>query len=68
MGGGAEYAFAPNWSFAVEYNYYDLTMGNKVATGTGGVPVNYIDYDTQIHTVMARLNYTFNTGNFGRGY
>jgi len=68
VGGGVEYAFAPNWSFAVEYNYYDLTMGNKSTTRSDGFPVSYIDYDTQIHTVMARLNYTFNWGNTGRGY
>ena len=60
IGGGAEYAFAPNWSFAIEYNYYDLTMGDKTTTQTNGVAANYIDFDAQIHTVMARVNYTFN--------
>ena len=61
VGGGVEYAFAPNWSFAVEYNYYDLTMGDS-AVGPGALPIRYIDFDTQIQTVMARLNYTFNWG------
>ena len=62
VGGGVEYAFAPNWSFAVEYNYYDLTMGDKGTTQTNGAAANYIDFDTQIHTIMGRVNYTFNWG------
>ena len=61
-GGGVEYAFAPNWSFAVEYNYYDLTMGDKATIQTNDAAANYIDFDAQIHTIMGRLNYTFNWG------
>ena len=62
IGGGVEYAFAPSWSFAVEYNYYDLTMDDKSTLRSDGFPVSYIDHDTQIHTIMGRLNYTFNWG------
>ena len=62
-GAGLEYAFAPNWSFGVEYNYYDLSMGDKFAIQSNGAPTTYANYDTQIHTVMGRLNYTFNWGN-----
>ncbi len=63
VGAGVEYAFAPNWSVAVEYNYYDLSMGDKFAIQSNGVPTTYANYDSQIHTVMGRLNYTFNWGN-----
>lgn len=62
-GAGIEYAFMPNWSFAVEYNYID----------TGGKHVNFADPTTnvcaggpcderitqQIHVATARLNYRF---------
>lgn len=60
IGAGIEYAFAPNWSLAVEYNFYDLSMGDKFTTQTNGASATYTGFDTQVHTVMGRLNYTFN--------
>lgn len=60
LGGGIEYMFAPNWSFAIEYAYYDLDAGNQATTQTNGSTADFINFNTEIHTVVARLNYTFN--------
>jgi len=57
VGGGVEYAFAPNWSAKVEYNFIDL--GNKTAFA-GTVPT---DISQEIHTVKFGLNFRF--GGFG---
>lgn len=62
VGGGAEYAFAPNWSFAIEYGYYNLDMGDKETTQSNGSPAIYRNFETEIHTVAARLNYRFDWG------
>lgn len=61
IGGGAEYAFADNWSVKVEYNYIDL--------GDDKVTFNYQpdDYvfphratvDQHLHIVKAGINYRF---------
>ena len=66
VGAGIEYAFAPNWSVAAEYDYLDLgsktdTFGNFV--GPFVCTVTCQDrIDQQIHMVTARLNYRFWTG------
>jgi outer membrane immunogenic protein len=57
VGGGVEFAFAPNWSAAVEYDH--LFMGNKLTTftaPTGGVfGTDRIRQDVDLVTV--RVNY-----------
>ncbi|MGH8513790.1 MAG: outer membrane protein, partial [Gammaproteobacteria bacterium] len=70
-GGGAEWMFLPNWSFKVEYLYYDLggvTYGlsplqNFANVGggtlfTNGAPVSTASFRGNI--VRAGLNYHFN--------
>jgi outer membrane immunogenic protein len=54
VGGGIEYAFAPNWSAKLEYLFVDL--GDKV------YPLGTPDrVDVQTHLVRAGLNYRFAT-------
>jgi len=70
-GAGAEYAFAPNWSAFVEYNYYDF--GGETQNYAYSIGVNDPAFDglvipipTQLdekfHTVKAGINYKFNWG------
>jgi outer membrane immunogenic protein len=65
-GAGVEYAFAPNWSVAAEYDYLD--MGSKTdAFGNfnGGFTCTVTCQEKisqKIHMVTARLNYRFWTG------
>jgi outer membrane immunogenic protein len=55
IGGGLEYAFAPNWSAFVEYNYYDF--GDKT-TIVDSYPFKV---DTDINVVKVGVNYRFNS-------
>ncbi len=65
-GAGIEYAFAPNWSIAGEYDYLD--MGSKVVRFgdfTGGffcTATCQERINQRVHMVTARLNYRFWTG------
>jgi opacity protein-like surface antigen len=38
VGAGVEYAFAPNWSAKLEYNYVDLGSDKAVLEGNINVP------------------------------
>jgi outer membrane immunogenic protein len=53
LGGGLEWAFAPNWSLKTEYLYVDL---GKDSFDT---PVGAFSNDTEFHTVRAGLNFRF---------
>ncbi len=55
VGGGLEWAFAPNWSLKSEYLYVDL--GDQTVTSPGGTFRSSTDLD--FHTVRAGLNYRF---------
>lgn len=68
-GAGVEYAFAPNWSGFVEYDYYDfgkklqnyaftLTIPNTAAFAVS-LPT---ELSEQYHTIKAGVNYRFNWG------
>jgi outer membrane immunogenic protein len=59
IGGGAEWAFGNGWSFALEYAYYDLNAGSQGAVQSNGNQFIYGELDTEIHTIVARLNYRF---------
>ena len=68
-GAGAEYAFTPNWSAFVEYNYYDF--GRKLqnyafSLSIPGVANFALPIPTQLseqfHTIKAGVNYRFNWG------
>jgi len=56
-GAGVEYAFAPQWSAKLEYNYMDFgTRAYSFAPGTT------TDIDQQIHAVKLGVNYKFGGG------
>jgi len=60
VGTGVDWAFAPHWSAALEYNYYDF--GNHGATLTS--PANNVDVTVfslkdKIHAVTTGVNYHF---------
>jgi outer membrane immunogenic protein len=63
VGGGGEYAFSPNWSAKVEYQYIDLGKGFMSAREfTGAVPSTFFVFNTtryDYHTVRIGLNYKF---------
>jgi outer membrane immunogenic protein len=56
-GAGVEYAFAPQWSAKLEYNYMDF--GTRSYTFAPGVAT---DIDQQIHAVKFGINYKFGGG------
>ncbi len=53
-GAGVEYAFAPQWSAKLEYNYMDF--GTKAVSFAPGTST---DIDQQIHAVKFGVNYKF---------
>ena len=53
-GGGAEWAFHPNWSAKLEYKYVDLSGGNDGSFGYGH------RRQSQYNVVTAGVNYRFN--------
>jgi outer membrane immunogenic protein len=60
FGAGIEYAFAPNWIFGIEYNYYalgDQRYGRAMVGDLGGT--TYVDSTINLsyQTVLARLSY-----------
>jgi outer membrane immunogenic protein len=57
-GTGAEWAFAPNWSATLEYDYHDF--GSKGLSLTGpNATVTISSFKDTIHTVTAGVNYRF---------
>ncbi len=66
LGLGTEYAFAPNWTAKLEYNYADYgTQTNNflvgaAATGIGAIAFNVpTQTDLKVHTIRAGINYKF---------
>jgi outer membrane immunogenic protein len=62
VGAGLEYAFAPNWSVGVEYDYVDTGSRDLTFTSTTGFgcAAPCVDRISQrIHMAMLRLNYRF---------
>jgi outer membrane immunogenic protein len=62
VGGGAEWAIGNGWSVAIEYAYYDLDAGAVDAVQSNGNQFTYGGSNSEIHTIVGRLNYTFNWG------
>jgi outer membrane immunogenic protein len=56
-GAGVEYAFAPQWSAKLEYNYMDF--GTRSYAFAPGIST---DIDQQIHAVKFGINYKFGGG------
>ena len=60
VGAGVEYAFAPNWSFGVEYNHLFMGTENYNFRGVGafaGINVRNDDIKQDADLVTARVNY-----------
>ena len=60
VGAGVEYAFAPNWSFGVEYNHLFMGTQNYNFRGVGGFAgfnVRNDDIKQDADLVTARVNY-----------
>jgi outer membrane immunogenic protein len=61
FGTGIEYAFLPNWSAKIEYNYIDFGHKNYVFDIFDG----FVSFDTKInermHVVKGGLNWRFNS-------
>jgi outer membrane immunogenic protein len=55
LGGGVEYAFAPNWTAKAEYVYYGFADRRNQFTANDRIR-------TDIHTVKLGVNYLFSTG------
>lgn len=64
IGGGLEYAFAPNWILGVEGNYYDFGTFNvnQQSLLNSGAPAGVFsnhDVNTQMWSVLGRISYKF---------
>jgi outer membrane immunogenic protein len=64
VGAGLEYAFTPNWSFKVEYNY--MAFGADAVTLIDPIFAPALnlskEIDQQLHVVKAGINYRLNWG------
>jgi len=59
-GGGLEWGFGPNWSWAVEYNYIDTGSKNENFTTGLACTLPCVDViSQQIHMTTLRVNYRF---------
>ena len=58
IGGGLEYAFAPNWSFKAEYLYAVFSKTAPRTSVVGFAPPN-VGFDHSLHMVRAGVNYQF---------
>ncbi len=70
VGVGIEWAFAPNWSAKVEYNFLGLDdrtfivpVGFRFLTGDA-----FIERNRDIQMVKVGINYRFNWSGYGYGY
>jgi outer membrane immunogenic protein len=59
LGTGWEYAFAPNWSAKVEYNYMDFGNRGTTACLLGVCGATGISNKETIHSVLIGVNYRF---------
>ena len=60
IGGGWEYAFAPNWSAKIEYLYYDLGKISANLPGTFGPGTTFREsVDVKGNIVRVGWNYKF---------
>lgn len=60
VGAGVEYAFAPNWSFGVEYNHLFMGTENYNFRGAGafaGINIRNDDIKQDADLITARVNY-----------
>jgi outer membrane immunogenic protein len=57
VGAGLEFALAPNWSIAAQYNYIDFGDRDRTFSGSFGTFSESIDQ--HVHLATVRLNYRF---------
>jgi outer membrane immunogenic protein len=62
VGGGLEWAFTPNWSAKIEYNYIDVGRDRVTLNLVPGPGTLIADVDQRMHIVKAGINYRFNFG------
>ncbi len=62
VGGGIEWAFAPNWSAFVEYDHYDFGNRNVQTNHTRSETIFALDIKQTIETVKVGINYRLNWG------
>jgi outer membrane immunogenic protein len=63
IGAGLEFFCARGFTLGLEYNYVSLDLGDRSGLLTyDKKPFDYKDFDSDIHTVSARLSYKF--GNY----
>ena len=69
FGAGVEYAFTPNWSAKIEYNYIDFDVESyafPISVLGVAVPITAgVDVDQRQHLIKAGINYRFDL--FGKG-
>jgi outer membrane immunogenic protein len=61
-GAGLEWAFLPNWSVFVEYDFYDFGTKSQLFVWSPAFTNPTIDIKQQIHTGRIGINYLFNWG------
>jgi outer membrane immunogenic protein len=64
LGAGVEWAFAPKWSFKLEYQYLNFDKDSVTVQSftAGGLPTGQffeVDRDLDLHTIRAGVNYRF---------
>jgi outer membrane immunogenic protein len=59
VGVGAEYAFTPNWSAKLEYNYMDLGTQRLHFTSVTTALTSDVDIRQRVNVVKAGINYRF---------
>jgi outer membrane immunogenic protein len=59
VGGGLEFAFSPNWSVKVEYNYIDFGAGTYALADSAGYVAQSVDYNDTVNLVKGGVNYRF---------
>jgi outer membrane immunogenic protein len=64
IGGGFEYAIAPNWSIFAEFNHYDFGTKNLIhaSSSSGFTRTNTVDVKQTIEAVTVGVNYRFGLG------
>ncbi len=61
VGVGVEWAFTPNWTVFLEYNYMDFSTNSTLFNYTDGIPYTYNETN-RLQTVLVGVNYRFNLG------
>jgi outer membrane autotransporter protein len=59
VGTGVDYLLKDRWSFGVEYDHYELSLGDRTVAGSNGGLVTYSGFTGKINIFLARLNRTF---------